>query len=79
MLYYVSSNAGLEILRPHESSYKKAYVYATGNFVIGLLFGVKQDDFGFSISADENGLIMVYECYPDAFRKYTREKTVQYT
>ena len=69
MLYHVSSKAGLEILHPYKSSHKKAYVYATGNFVVGLLFGVKQDDFDFCISTDENGLTTVYECYPDAFRK----------
>lgn len=74
MLYHVSPNAGLKTLRPHESSHKKAYVYATGNFVVGLLFGVKQDDFDFCISTDENGLTTVCECYPDAFRNVYQGK-----
>lgn len=75
MLYHVSPNAGLKRLRPHESSHKKAYVYATGNLVTGLLFGVKQDDFDFCISTDENGLTTVYECYPDAFGKIYHGKS----
>ena len=74
MLYHVSSNAGLETLHPYKSSHKKAYVYATENFVAGLLFGVKQDDFDFCISTDENGLTTVYECYPDAFRRIYQGK-----
>ncbi len=74
MLYHVSPIAGLETIHPHESSHKKAYVYATGNFVVGLLFGVKQDDFDFCISTDENGLTTVYECYPDAFRNIYQGK-----
>lgn len=74
MLYHVSPNAGLKTLRPHESSHQKAYVYATGNFVVGLLFGVKQDDFDFCISTDENGLTTVCECYPDAFKNVYQGK-----
>lgn len=74
MLYHVSPYEGLKTLRPHESSHKKAYVYATGNFVVGLLFGVKKDDFDFGISTDENGLTTVYECYPDAFRNVYQGK-----
>lgn len=75
MLYHVSPNAGLETLHPHESSHKKAYVYATGNLVVGLLFGVKKDDFDFCILTDENGLTTVYECYPDAFRTIYQGKS----
>lgn len=74
MLYHVSPNAGLETLHPHESSHKKAYVYAVENFVVGLLFGVKQDDFDFCISTDENSLTTVYECYPNAFRNIYQGK-----
>ncbi len=67
MLYHVSPNAGLKTLYPHVSTHQKAYVYAVRNMVTGLLFGVKQDDFDFIISTDENGLTTVYECYPNAF------------
>ncbi|MCM1543191.1 MAG: hypothetical protein NC121_18315 [Blautia sp.] len=75
MLYHVSPNAGLKTLHPHESSHKTAYVYATENFVTGLLFGVKQDDFDFCISTDEKGCPTVYECYPDAFRNRYQGKS----
>lgn len=74
MLYHVSSYAGLKILRPHVSSHKKAYVYAIENMVTGLLFGTKQDDFDFIILTDESGTPIVYECYPDAFKKIYRGK-----
>lgn len=50
-------------------------MYATGNFVVGLLFGVKQDDFDFCIATDEKGLTTVSECYPDAFRKIYQGKS----
>lgn len=75
MLYHVSPYAGLKTLYPHVSSHKKAYVYAVENFVTGLLFGVKQDDFDFCISTDENGLTVVYECYPDAFKNIYQGKS----
>lgn len=75
MLYHVFPNAGLKTLYRHVSSHKKAYVYAIENFVTGLLFGVKQDDFDFCISTDENGLTMVYECYPDAFKNINQRKS----
>lgn len=74
MLYHVSVNAGLKTLRPHESSHKKAYVYATENLAAGLLFGARQDDFDLCISTDENGLTEVYECYPDALKTVYRGK-----
>lgn len=69
MLYHVSPNRGLKILRPHGSTHKKAYVYAVQNMVTGFLFGTKMDDFDFIISTDDNGIPTVYECYPDAFKK----------
>lgn len=62
-------------LFPHVSSHNKAYVYAIENYVTGLLFGVKQDDFDFCISTDEKGLTTVYECYPDAFKSIYQGKS----
>lgn len=75
MLYHVSPNAGLKTLYPRVSSHKKAYVYAIENFVTGLLFGVKMDDFDLNISTDENGFPTVYECYPDAFKSIYQGKS----
>lgn len=74
MLYHVSSNMGLKMLYPHVSTHKKAYVYAIENMVTGLLFGTKKDDFDFIISADDNGIPAVYECYPDAFKNIYQDK-----
>lgn len=74
MLYHVSHEAGLKVLKPHVSTHKKAYVYAINNLVTGLLFGAKQDDFDFIISTDENDKPIMYECYPDAFKKVYQGK-----
>ncbi len=67
MLYHVSKQSGIKILKPAISTHKKPYVYAIENLVTGLLFGAKVDDFDFIILNDENDRPIVYECYPDAF------------
>jgi len=43
------------------------------NVVTGLLFGAPQDDFDFIIS-EENGVPIIMECYPDAFRLSFKDK-----
>lgn len=75
MVYHVSSKAGLKTIQPHISTHKKPYVYAVDNIVTGMLFGAKHDDFDLMISADGNNTPIVYECYPDAFRKVYQGKT----
>lgn len=75
MLYHVSSKSGLKVLKPHISTHKKAYVYAIDNIVTGMLFGAKHDDFDFIISTDENNIPIIYECYPDAFKKIYQGKS----
>lgn len=67
MLYHISKTSGLKVLKPQVSTHKKAYVYAIENVVTGLLFGAPCDDFDFIIN-EENGIPVVTECYPDAFR-----------
>ncbi len=69
MLYHISQKADLKILKPFISSHGKAYVYAIENLAVGLLFGVKKDDFDFLLSTDEKMVTNVYECYPNAFEK----------
>lgn len=69
MIYHVSYKAGLRTLVPHVSTHGKAWVYAIENMVTALLFGAKKDDFDFIISTDGEDRPVVYECYPDAFRK----------
>ncbi|MDE7300378.1 MAG: hypothetical protein K2N94_16390, partial [Lachnospiraceae bacterium] len=72
---HVSPSAGLKTLQPHVSTHGKAYVYAIENMVTGLLFGVRHDDFDFSISTDENKKPIVYECYPGAFQRVYQGKS----
>lgn len=78
MLYHVSPKAGLKTIQPHVSTHKKAYVYAIENMVTGILFGAKQDDFDFIISTDESDTPIIYECYPDALKKYIKENLARY-
>lgn len=69
ILYHVSPTPGLTTLTPHVSSHGKPYVYAIDDLTTGLLFGVHKDDFDFLISAGEDGIPDVYECYPGAFQQ----------
>ncbi len=75
MLYHVSDQSGLKILKPHTSTHKKPYVYAIKNKTTGLLFGVKHDDFDFILLTDEHRKPSIYECYPDAFQKVYQGKS----
>ena len=75
MLYHISQIPGLKNLKPHRSTHEKAYVYAIENLVTGLLFGAKQDDFDFIIDTDEDGVPVIFECYPEAFQTIYRGKS----
>ncbi len=75
MLYHISQTSGLKILKPHRSTHQKAYVYAIENLVTGLLFGAKQDDFDFVIDTGEDGIPIIFECYPEAFQTIYRGKS----
>lgn len=75
MLYHVSKTCGLKVLKPSVSSHNKPYVYAVDNLVTGLLFGAPHDDFDFMISTEDNGIPVIYECYPDAFEIIFQDKS----
>ena len=75
MLYHVSQTSGLKTLKPHPATHKKAYVYAIEDLVTGLLFGAKKDDFDFMIDTDEDGIPVIFECYPEAFQTIYRGKS----
>ena len=74
MLYHVSATPGLNLLEPRISTHGKAYVYAVDNLVTGLLFGAKKDDFDFMLYTNEEGIPVIYECYPNAFFSIYYEK-----
>lgn len=79
MLYHVSNTQGIKTLEPRTSTHGKPYVYAIKDFVTGLLFGVRQDDFDFIISTRDDGKTEVYECYPNALKiKYRNQKCSVY-
>ena len=65
MLYHVSPVHGIKVLEPRVSTHGKAYVYAIENSVTALLFGAPKDDFDFMMD-EEDGIPVVYECYPGA-------------
>lgn len=73
MLYHASSAKGLNILEPHISTHKKAYVYAVKNAVTAVIFGARSDDFDFIIN-EKDGIPVIYECYPCAFQKVYKGK-----
>lgn len=75
MLYHISAISGIQVLVPKISSHGKPYVYAIDNFVTGLLFGAKCDDFDFILTQTADGIPEVYECYPNAFRRVYQGKT----
>lgn len=80
MLYHVSPQSGLKVLRPHVAGHGKAYVYALENQVTGLLFGAKWDDFDFDLSNEPTGRAVLSECYPGALEKvYKGESCSVYT
>lgn len=66
MLYHSSPTPNIKVLTPRPSTHGKPYVYAIDNIVTSLLFGVKNDDFDFSVSTDEDGKPIITECYPNA-------------
>ena len=75
MLYHVSQQSGLKILKPSVSTHKNAYVYAIENLTTGLLFGAKMDDFDFVLSTDENEVPALFECYPNALQNVYQGKS----
>lgn len=75
MLYHVSSTSGIKVLEPKKSSHGEAYVYALKNLTTALLFGAKKDDFDFLMDENEQGIPVIYECYPKAFETVYKGKS----
>ncbi len=73
-MYHVSPVKGIEELKPSISSHGKAYVYAIDILTVALLFGAKKDDFDLLLDVDD-GKAVVWECYPDAFKKIYDNKS----
>ncbi len=74
MLYHTSSKGGIKVLQPHISSHKKPYIYALNNMVTSLIFGANHSDFDFIID-EENGIPVIFECYPKAFEEIFKGKS----
>lgn len=74
MLYHVSLTPNLHTLTPRISSHHKPYVYAIDNLTTALLFGARKDDFDFLLDTDAQDRPVLYECYPDSFRKIYQDK-----
>lgn len=67
MLYHASQTPGLLTLQPRASTHGAAYVYAVRTRLTALLFGAPKDDFDL-LTDEENGLPVVWECWPGALR-----------
>ena len=71
VLYHVSHVPDLKVLEPKVSSHGKAYVYATSNLPLALLFGSYKSmgDFDGTYGVLPDGRPFFYEAYPDAFKR----------
>lgn len=68
--YHVSTLGGLNVLEPRVSTHGKAYVYATSNLELSLLFGSKKSYGDFDgIYGTKNGKPFFYEAYVGAFKR----------
>lgn len=74
-LYHVSCTRGLKTLQPRVSTHGKAWVYAVRDLTTGLLFGARHDDFDYILSNRDDGLPMLWECYPGAMKQVYENKS----
>lgn len=74
IVYHVSPTPGLKVLTPRVSTHGKPWVYAIESLAIGLLFGVRKDDFDFLITTEPGEPPTVYECYPGALQRVYQGK-----
>ena len=79
-LYHVSQTPDLKVLEPRVSTHGKAYVYATTNLELALLFGAHHmGDFDGKIGTDDKGKPYFYEAYKGAFdERYKGKKCYIY-
>ena len=69
-LYHVSSVAGITELVPRKGTHDKAYVYATENKALSLLFGSYKSMGDFDgMYGVRNGVPYFFEAYPGAFKR----------
>lgn len=68
MLYHASDIENLKVLNPCISTHGDAYVYAIKSRLTAMLFGAPKDDFDILMD-EENGITVLYECYPDALKR----------
>ena len=72
-LYHISSTPDLKILEPRVSSHGKAYVYATDNLEMALLFGSSKSygdfDGTYGVCGEDRRKPYFYEAYPNAFKR----------
>ena len=80
-LYHVSNVPNITILEPRVSTHGKAYVYATKNLELALLFGSKKSygDFDGIYGTLSDGRPYFYEAYKGAFeRRFKGERCFIY-
>ncbi len=68
MLYHASTINNLKYLKPNMSIHGDSYVYAIKNKVTAVCFGASKDDFDILMD-EEDGVPVLFECYPAAFKK----------
>ncbi|MBR5635781.1 MAG: hypothetical protein IKW81_02480 [Pseudobutyrivibrio sp.] len=74
MLYHASNIHNLQYLKPNKSTHGGSYVYVIKNKVTAVCFGAPKDDFDILMD-EEDGVPVLFECYPDAFKKVYKGKS----
>lgn len=69
MLYHASNIHNLQYLKPNKSTHGGSY-----DKVTAVCFGAPKDDFDILID-EEDGVPVLFECYPDAFKKVYKGKS----
>ncbi|MEA4811494.1 MAG: hypothetical protein VB108_02855 [Anaerolineaceae bacterium] len=68
-VFHGSPNAGLTVIEPRLSTHHKAWVYASKDENVAILFMAPWSDFDLNLAYEEDGQLTLTERYPNALKK----------
>ncbi|WP_102401788.1 hypothetical protein [Haloimpatiens massiliensis] len=74
LVYHGSPSGGLRVIRPHVSTHGEAYVYATKNKALALLFLQRWNDFIFNVAYGYDSILEITERYEGALEEILDNK-----
>lgn len=74
LVYHGSPNEGLKIITPHVSTHGAAYVYATKDKALALLFLQRWNDFIFNVAYGDDKVLEITERYKGALEEVFADK-----